>query len=109
MTSQNGDLVGLGRDAADMARELAVDDIREKKESLIQSPAMGRKLSRVERVAQNRALLDNPGSVEAQFDEMSARFQLTPEKPIPRRLVNRLRRAAKELAEEDDDAARTGA
>lgn len=106
MTSQNGDLVGLGRDAADMARELAVDDIREKKESLIQSPAMGRKLSRDERMAQNRALLSNNLLVEGQFDEMSARFQLTPEKPIPRRLVNRLRRAAKELAEEAENGSR---
>lgn len=106
MTSQNGDLVGLGRDAADMARELAVDDIREKKESLIQSPAMGRKFSRDERMAQNRALLDNNILVEAQFDQMSAQYQLTPEKPIPRRLVNRLRRAAKELAGEAENAER---
>ncbi len=100
--SNNDDLVGLGRDAMETARNLAVDDIRQKKESLIQSPAVGRKLSRQERLAQHRALLGNPLLIESQFDELSARYQLPPEKPIPRRLVLRLERAAKELAEEDN-------
>ncbi len=97
------DMMQLGREAMDVAAGMNLDIVREGKE-LIQGPAVGRKLEKDERLAQHRALLDNPDSIAAQFAEMSGRFSLTPEKPIPRRLVHRLLRANRELAEEDDDA-----
>ncbi len=102
MSPEPNDMMALGREAMDVAAGLNLEIVRDGKE-LIQGPAVGTKLEKDERLAQHRALFDTPGSIEAQFAEMSGRFGLTPEKPIPRRLVNRLRRAAKELAEEDDN------
>jgi hypothetical protein len=57
-------------------------------------------------MAQNRALLASPDNIAAQFAELSGQYQLTPEKPIPRRLVHRLLRAQRELAEEAENAER---
>jgi hypothetical protein len=99
--SGSDDMMGLLREATEVGGGLNLELLRDVNK-LITSPAVGRKLSRQERVASHRALLGNPLLIESQFDELSARYQLTPEKPIPRRLVLRLERAAKELAEEDN-------
>jgi hypothetical protein len=94
-------MMGLLREATEVGGGLNLDLLRDVN-AMITSPAVGRKLSRQERLAQDRALLGNPLLIEAQFDELSARYQLPPDKPIPRRLVLRLERAAKELEEADN-------
>jgi hypothetical protein len=99
--SGSDDMMALLREATDVGGGLNLELLRDVNK-MITSPAVGRKLSRQERLAAHRALLGNPLLIESQFDELSARYQLTPEKPIPRRLVLRLERAAKELAEEDN-------
>ncbi len=96
----NPDLMGMGREAMDIAAGLNLEVIREGKEA-IQGPAVGRKLARAERIAQHRVLLGNPLEVQALSAQLSAQYQLTPEKPISRRLVSRLLRAHRELAEEE--------
>ncbi len=105
MSRTPDDMMAIGREAMDLAGGLNLDIVREAK-GMIQGPAVGTKLEKDERMAQNRALLANPDSIAAMFAEMSGQFQLTPEKPIPRRLVHRLLRANRELAEEADDAER---
>jgi hypothetical protein len=99
--SGSDDMMGLLREATEVGGGLNLDLLRDVN-AMITSPAVGRKLSRQERLAQDRALLGNPLLIEAQFDELSARYQLPPDKPIPRRLVLRLERAAKELEEADN-------
>jgi hypothetical protein len=99
--SGGDDMMGLLREATDVGGGLNLGLLRDVN-AMITSPAVGRKLSRQERLAQHRALLGNPLLIEAQFDELSARYQLTPDRPIPRRLVLRLERAVRELAEEDN-------
>jgi hypothetical protein len=61
-------------------------------------------LEKDQRMAQNRALLASPDNIAAQFAELSGQYQLTLEKPIPRRLVHRLLQANRELAEEAENA-----
>ncbi len=88
-----------------VAAELNLELVRDGKE-MIQGPAVGTKLDKRERLAQNRALLASPDNIAAQFAELSGQYQLTPEKPIPRRLVHRLLRAHRELAEEAENVER---
>ncbi len=82
--------------------DMNLETVREGKDA-IQGPAVGRKLEKSERMAQHRALLGNPLQIEAMAAQLSGQYQLTPEKPISRRLVNRLLRADRELAEEEAD------
>lgn len=96
----NPDLMGMGREAMDIAAGLNLEVVREGKEA-IQGPAVGRKLEKAERMTQHRALLGNPLQIEALTAQLAAQYQLTPEKPIPRRLVSRLLHAHRELAEEE--------
>lgn len=98
--STTDDMMGIGRDAMDSAAGMNLEIAREAKDA-IQGPAVGRKLEKSERMAQHRALLGNPLQIEAMAAQLSAQYQLTPEKPISRRLVNRLLRADRELAEEE--------
>jgi len=90
----------MGREAMDVAAGLNLEVVRDGKEA-IQGPAVGRKLEKADRMAQHRVLLGNPLAIEALGAQLSAQYQLTPEKPIPRRLVSRLLRAHRELAEEE--------
>lgn len=96
----NPDFMSMGREAMDVAAGLNLEVVRDGKEA-IQGPAVGRKLAKAERMEQHRALLGNPLQIEAVSAQLSAQYQLTPEKPISRRLVNRLLRAHRELAEEE--------
>ncbi len=96
----NPDLMSMGREAMDVAAGLNLEVVREGKDA-IQGPAVGRKLEKAERMAQHRALLGNPLQIEAVSAQLSAQYQLTPEKPISRRLVSRLLRAHRELTEEE--------
>lgn len=84
----------------EVASGLNLDIVREGRDA-IQGPAVGRKLEKSERMAQHRMLLGNPLQVQALSAQLAAQYQLTPEKPISRRLVNRLLRADRELAEEE--------
>ena len=97
------DLMAMGQQAMEEARDSAVEAGRSIKAQLVNRPAFGRKLSRQERLAQHRAFVSNPVLVEARFDELSARFNLE-KSMIPRRLVDYLLLAHKELTEEAEDA-----
>ena len=97
------DLMAMGQQAMEEARDSAVEAGRSIKAQLVNRPAFGRKLSRQERLAQHQAFVSNPVLVDARFDELSARFNLPEDKPIPRRLVDYLLLAHKELTEEAED------
>lgn len=101
MTTTPDDMMAWGREAMGVAAELNLELVRDGKE-LIQGPAVGTKLDKKERLAQARALLASPDNIAAMFDQMSAQYQLTAEKPIPRRLVHRLLRANREVEEADN-------
>ena len=73
---------------------------REMKAEIVNRPAIGVKRTLEERKAAERQFLDNPVNVAARYDELSAQFQLRPNKPIPRRLVDYAILAGKELGEE---------
>jgi len=94
--------MAAGREAMEIAAGLNLEIVREGKKA-IQGPAVGRKLEKDERMAKNRALISSPPSIAALFNQLSAQYQLTPERPISRRLVNRLLRAHRELAEEEEN------
>lgn len=98
------DLMQLGQDAMDEARELAVEQVREMKATVVNRPAFGRKKTRQERLDAHRGFLQNPLAAAAQYDELAARFQLPEDKPVPRRLITYALFAARELGEEDEDA-----
>lgn len=98
------DMMGAGREAMEIAAGLNLEIVRDAKEA-IQGPAVGRRLEKDERMAKNRALIASPPGIAALFGQLSAQYQLTPEKPISRRLVNRLLRAHRELAAEEEDNA----
>ncbi len=53
-------------------------------------------LTKVERQAQDARFLSDPIDVQAEQDAQSARFRLTEEKPISKRVWNRIKAAAKE-------------
>lgn len=100
--SPTEDLMAWSREGLAVASEQNLETIREGKEA-IQGPAVGRKLEKQERLAQHRALIENPNAIAALGDALSAQYQLTPEKPISRRLVSRLLRAHRELAAEEEE------
>lgn len=103
--STTDDTMAVGREAMEIASGLNLEIVRGAKEA-IQGPAVGRRLEKDERMARNRALLSSPLQIAALSAQLSAQYQLTPEKPISRRLVNRLLRAHRELAEEAENAER---
>ncbi len=69
----------------------------------VNRPAIGEKRTRQQRLAAHSQFLENPMNTAARYDELSAQFQLKPNKPIPRRLVDYAILAGKELGEEQDD------
>ncbi len=98
------DLMAMGQEAMEEARDSAVEAGRSIKAQLVNRPAFGRKLSRQERLDRHRAFVSDPIQIEARLDELSARFNLPEDKPIPRRLVDYLLLAQREMTEEVEDA-----
>ena len=70
-------------------------------------PLLGERLSAEGRRAEDAAFFDDNVAVASQRDELIVRFKLEPDKagnsPIPRRLAERLFRAAREIPAEEPD------
>ncbi len=98
------DLMAMGQEAMEEARDIAVQQVREMKANVVNRPAFGRRKTRQERLTEHRAFLADPLAPAAKYDELAARFQPPPEKPVPRRLVDYALLAARELGEEERDA-----
>jgi len=90
------DLMAMMRGAFEEARDEVVDVVRWGRASIVQGPAVGRKLTAQQRRERYRAWRASPDLQAASFDELSARFELPPEKPIPRRLVDYARLGERE-------------
>jgi hypothetical protein len=94
----------IGQDAMDEARKQSVELVREMKATVVNRPAVGHRKARQKRLGEHRAFLGNPLAPLARYDELAARFQPPPDKPVPRRLIREALFAARELGEEDEDA-----
>ncbi len=92
------DKLTLMQEAREEALETILDADRAAKAEILR-PALGTKLSKDERLAAQRVFLADVPAAEAQYDELTARFQLSDDAPIPRRFVNRAIQAAKEVQE----------
>lgn len=102
---------------AEEARNEAVDEALEARDNSLASvvrPAIGRKMTKDERLAVQRMFMDDPMAAAAEYDELTARFQLPQatgdptQKVIPRRFVNRAKQAFKELAQQEREPPEIG-
>ena len=98
------DKMALMQEARTEALETIMEADQEAKAEILR-PALGTKLSKQERLAAQRAFLADTEAAEAQYDELTARFQLSDDAPIPRRMVNRAIQAAREVRKADEEAA----
>ncbi len=103
MTSEP-DLMAMGQQATEDARDSAVEAARSIKSQLVNRPAFGRQLTRQERLERHRAFVTDPVQIDARYDQLTAQFNLPEDKPIPRRLVDYLLLAQRELTKEAEDA-----
>ena len=105
MVNEPPDLMAMGQEAMEDARDGAVEAARSIRAQLVNRPAFGRKLSRQERLDRHRSFVSDEFQIDARYDELTARFKLPEDKPIPRRLVDYLLLAQKELTKEAKDGA----
>lgn len=89
------------------ARREALEDIiaanREAKAEIVR-PAIGRKLPKAARLAAQRMFLSDPETSALAYAELEARYQLSDERPIPRRFVTRAIQATREVRKADAEA-----
>ena len=100
----DGDLLEMYEEATQEALAHILKTTRDIRAESVNRPAIGVKRTLEERKATERQFLSDPMNIAARYDELSAQFQLRPNKPIPRRLVDYAILAGKELGEEQDNA-----
>ena len=85
------------------AHEAARDVLLKSRTEVVDRPWDGRKLTAEERRDWTRQMLTTPALASAKQAEMRQRYGLTDEKPISRRLVQRINQGIAELKKEDKD------
>ncbi len=105
----DGDLMQASQSAAQAGKDMLVEAIRGMKTRTVR-PALSIKATDEEYLADYAVWTGNPEAFAATLDELSARHQLSPERPIPRRAIMRiqdserlLRRRAKKSQEVEED------
>jgi len=91
------DLIGIMQEGFGEARDKYVDSVRALRKD-VQRPLdpSAHKLTAQERKAADAAFLADPLAVAGEADGQAARFRLPANKPIPKRVWERVKRAARE-------------
>ncbi len=106
--ADDNDLFAASQNAAQRGKEMLVEAIRGMKTQVVR-PALAIKVSDEDFLADYDVWTGNPEVFAASLSELSARYQLDPAKPIPRRAVmriqdsERLRRRREKKGQEVDD------
>ena len=96
------DLIGIMHEGFEEARDKYVEGVRGLRADVKQPiDPSAKKLTATERRAADAAFLADPLLVAGEADAQSARFRLPANKPIPRRVWERVKRAAREEPHED--------
>ena len=98
MTDKPPDLMGIMHEGYEEARDQYVEGVRMLRSELVQQPLdpSAKKMTKAERRVADAAFLADPLLVSGEADAQSARFKLPEDKPIPRRVWERIKRAARE-------------
>ena len=91
------DIIAQQADAMKGALDQHVELRRMARDELVNRPIIGKEMSAEEQTQHYLSFRDDQIAVGSSFDELSARFQLPVEKPIPRRLVRYLIRGEQRL------------
>ena len=81
------------------SKERYTETVRRMRDEEVQTPLIGRKRTPEERRAALVGLVTAPAQLFGVMDEMTARYNLPKEKPIPKRLAEYLNRMGKEMQE----------
>lgn len=85
------------QNALDRAHEVAREMLLKSRTEVVDRPWDGRKLTAEERREWTRNILATPAMAAAKQAEMRQRYSLTDEKPVSRRLVQRINQGLAEL------------
>lgn len=98
------DLMLLGQEAMEEARDRALEQVREMKASVVNRPAFAKEKTRQERLISHRDFVRNPPLMALEWDVLASRHP--PPKPgmVPKRWAEYGVLAAKELAQEEKEA-----
>ena len=100
---ERDDLMQIGMDAAQDAKDAVVESVRFGKAHIVNAPAFGRKLQRHERITEHLSFLNNTASMSLKWDELEARFKIE-QGTIPRRWLEYGRLVKQELDQEEAKA-----
>lgn len=106
--AERDDLMQIGMDALQDAKDAAVGMVREAKMQVVNAPAFGRELSKDERLQEHIHFITNPGSMSLKWDELETRYKV-PEGHIPRRWLEYGKFVKRELDAFERDAERKNA
>lgn len=87
------------QDAQRRARAVIHETLVRSKTEVVDRPYDGKPLTKEERDNYSRSIL-TPGVAAVRAAEMATRYNLTKEKPFPRRVVDRINMALRDLQEE---------
>ena len=97
---ERDDLMQIGMDAMQDAKDAAVSMVREARASVVNAPAFGRSLKRHERITQHLSFLNNRATMELKWDELESQFE-NEKGTIPRRWLDYGRLIKQELDQEE--------
>ena len=101
--AERDDLMNIGMEAMQDAKNAAVDMVRFNKAEVVNRPAFGRDLKHHERITQHLSFVNTPGTMELSWDELETRYKV-PQGSIPRRWLDYGVFAKRELDQEEAKA-----
>ncbi len=98
---ESTDAFALMQDSMNESREQYLKIIRSQRDDEITKPLFGRRLGPAERRTELIKLVTQPAQLLGVQSEMQARFNLQPDRPIPKRLAQYLQREFAQMKKED--------